>query len=54
MLYLAFFISKSYLQNFKKKKTYTLYINDQSCIKLVDNPIMREKIKYIDIRTHFI
>jgi len=24
------------------------------CIKLVDNPIMHEKIKYIDIITHFI
>lgn len=35
-------------------KPTTLYSDNQSCIRLVDNPILHEKTKHIDIRAHFI
>ena len=30
-----------------------LYIDNTSCIRLVDNPVLHEKTKHIDIRAHF-
>lgn len=31
-----------------------IYCDNQSCVKLIDNPIFHDNLKYIEIKYHFI
>ena len=42
------------LKVFKEMKTFTVSCDNQSCIKLIKNPILYKRCKHIDVRYHFI
>ena len=38
----------------RKVETIVIHCDNQSCIKLFENPVFHDKSKHIDIRYHFI
>eukprot|EP00253_Pinus_taeda_P002480 PITA_02480 len=51
----AIWLRKLLVILFKKRMEATrIYCNNQSCIKLSENPIFHDRSKHIDIRCHFI
>ena len=51
----SIWIRKLFVSFFRKRMEVTsVYCDNQSCIKLSENPVFHDRLKHIDIKCHFI